>query len=92
METLQEWKLKPDRKIFAYCLITKHVHLIIAPGTQAERLILLSKRNAERQTYYFNTMVLRDDSGWREEFNRRDNPVDTLLTGTEISSKTFRKK
>ena len=41
-------------KIYAYCLMTNHVHLIIDPGDNSESLSLLMKRVVGRQTRYVN--------------------------------------
>lgn len=43
LETLQEWKSKLGCKVYAYCLMTNHIHLVINPGAQVENLGLLMK-------------------------------------------------
>lgn len=48
LENLNEWKQWLGCKIYAYCLMTNHVHLIIDPGSKATILALLMKRVAGR--------------------------------------------
>ncbi|MBA3005800.1 MAG: transposase [Proteobacteria bacterium] len=68
LETLQEWKSKLGCKVYSYCLMTNHVHLVIDPGSQVENLSLLMKRIAGRQTRYINTMENRSGSLWEGRF------------------------
>ena len=49
-DTLAEWKEKLGCKVYAYCLMTNHVHLVIDPGKDSENLALLMKRLAGRYT------------------------------------------
>ena len=48
---LLELKEKFGCKIYAYCLMTNHVHLIIDPGNTSNALSLLMKAVAGRQTW-----------------------------------------
>ncbi|MFT5657500.1 MAG: putative transposase [Gammaproteobacteria bacterium] len=32
IENLTEWKLKLGTKLYAWCLMTHHIHLIVEPG------------------------------------------------------------
>lgn len=34
LDTLREWKTVYDIKVYAYCLMTNHVHLVLAPPTR----------------------------------------------------------
>ena len=54
LDTLQEWKSELGCKVYAYCLMTNHVHLVVDPGNQSENLSLLMKRLAGRQTRFVN--------------------------------------
>ncbi len=44
LENLAEWKAKLGCKLYAYCLMTNHVHLIIDPGDDSTALGSLMKR------------------------------------------------
>ncbi len=48
LENLKEWKNNLGCKIYAFCLMTNHVHLIVDPGVEKENLGLLMKRVAGR--------------------------------------------
>ncbi len=50
LETLAEWKKTLGCKVYAFCLMTNHVHLVIDPGEAPETLGLLMKRVAGRYT------------------------------------------
>ena len=56
LDTLKEWKTRLDCRIYAYCLMTNHVHLVIDPGEDPDNLGRLMKRLAGRQTRYVNRM------------------------------------
>jgi len=73
LDTLQEWKAILGCKIYAYCLMTNHVHLVIDPGNQAENLSLLMKRIAGPQTRYVNKMETRSGTLWEGRF--KSSPV-----------------
>ena len=68
LDNLWEWKTELGCKIYAYCLMTNHVHLVIDPGDQAENLGLLMKRVAGRQTSYVNKMEKRSGSLWEGRY------------------------
>ena len=55
-------------KIYAYCLMTNHVHLVIDPGDDPESLSKLMKRVAGRQTRYANKFEGRSGSLWEGRF------------------------
>ena len=52
LDNLREFKTELGCKIYVYCLMTNHVHLIIDPGERIENPGLLMKRVAGRQTRY----------------------------------------
>ena len=62
LDNLREWKEKLGCRVYAYCLMTNHVHLIIDPGEKANNLAQLIKRLAGRQTRYVNKMEKRTGS------------------------------
>lgn len=68
LDNLQEWKTELGCKVYAYCLMTNHVHLVIDPGDTPENLGLLMKRVAGRQTRYVNKMENRSGSLWEGRY------------------------
>lgn len=50
MDNLREWKQALGCKVYAYCLMSNHVHLIVDPGSDPSALGLLMKRVSGRQT------------------------------------------
>lgn len=68
LETLKEWKEKLQCKVFAYCLMTNHVHLVVEPSVRAEDLGLLMKRVAGRYTRYINTKEGRTGTVWEGRY------------------------
>ena len=64
LDTLKEWKEKLGCKVYAYCLMTNHVHLVIDPGKDSANLALLMKRLAGRYTRYINKKEKRTGTGW----------------------------
>lgn len=68
LDNLQEWKNELGCKVYAYCLMTNHVHLVIDPGDEPENLGLLMKRVAGRQTRYVNKLEKRSGSLWEGRY------------------------
>lgn len=54
LNTLREWKAELGVKVYAWCLMTNHIHLILDPGNDTNSIALLMKRLAGRQTRYVN--------------------------------------
>ena len=67
-ENLIEFKKQFGCKVYAYCLMTNHVHLIVNPGKNPESLSLLMKRLAGRQTQYVNKLEKRSGSLWEGRY------------------------
>ena len=67
-ENLIDFKREFGCKIYAYCLMTNHVHLIVDPGKNPESLALLMKRLAGRQTRYVNKLEDRSGSLWEGRY------------------------
>lgn len=67
-ENLIHFKQEFGCRIFAYCLMTNHVHLVVDPGKNSESLSLLMKRVAGRQTRYVNKRENRSGSLWEGRF------------------------
>lgn len=75
LDNLREWKEKFGCKIYAYCLMTNHVHLIIDPGADERNLSMLMKRVAGRQTRYVNKMAKRSGTLWEGRY--KSSPIST---------------
>lgn len=67
-KNLIEFKKNFGCKVYSYCLMTNHVHLIVNPGKKPEALSLLMKRIAGRQTRYVNKLENRSGSLWEGRF------------------------
>jgi len=67
-ENLIDFKREFGCRIYAYCLMTNHVHLIVDPGKNPESLSLLMKRIAGRQTRYVNKLEDRSGSLWEGRY------------------------
>ncbi len=48
LDTLREFKYEYAIKIYAWCLMTNHVHLILEPNNEEESISKLMKRLAGR--------------------------------------------
>jgi putative transposase len=74
LENLTELKGKFDVRLYAYCLMTNHVHLLLVPA-QAASLASLLKALAGRQTRYVNRLEERSGTLWEGRY--KSSPVDT---------------
>lgn len=54
LNNLRKFKEELEVKVYAWCLMTNHVHLILDPGSNAKSIGLLMKRLAARQTRNVN--------------------------------------
>ncbi|MCX5976954.1 MAG: transposase [Coprothermobacterota bacterium] len=68
LKNLREWKDAYGCRIYAYCLMTNHVHLIIDPGEDERNLAYLMKRVSGRHTRYVNRLEGRTGSLWEGRF------------------------
>lgn len=75
LATLQEWKQTLSVRVYAYCLMTNHVHLILAPGPDPTTMGRLMKRLAGRQTRYVNRLEGRTGSLWEGRY--KSSPIET---------------
>ncbi|MCK4790981.1 MAG: transposase [Desulfobacteraceae bacterium] len=75
LDTLIEWKLVLGIKVYAYCLMTNHVHLVIDPGDEPDNLGILMKRLAGRQTRMVNILERRTGSLWEGRY--KSSPIQT---------------
>jgi len=67
-ENLVEFKHEYNCRIYAYCLMTNHVHLRVDPGDKPESLSLLMKPVAGRQMRYSNKIEKRTGNLWEGRF------------------------
>ncbi len=79
ISTLKEWKEELNIKVYGYCLMTNHVHLIINPGKEETNLGKLMKRLAGRQTRYVNHLERRTGSLWEGRYKSSPIETDTYL-------------
>jgi len=59
LENLREFKQQYGIKVYAYCLMTNHIHLLVEPSDDVSVLSLMMKRLAGRQAAYVNKMEKR---------------------------------
>jgi putative transposase len=79
LENLREWKDAYGCRIYAYCLMTNHVHLIIDPGEDERNLACLMKRVAGRHTRHVNRLERRTGSLWEGRFKSSPISADEYL-------------
>lgn len=75
VSTLQELKDRLRCKVYAYCLMTNHVHLVIDPGEEVANLARLMKRLAARYTRYINYVEQRSGTAWNGRY--KSSPIET---------------
>jgi putative transposase len=75
LDNLRKLKEKLACKVYAYCLMTNHVQLIIDPGKDAGNLAVLMKRIAGRQTRRVNKVEMRNGTLWEGRY--KSSPIST---------------
>ncbi|MDH3628946.1 MAG: transposase [Acidobacteriota bacterium] len=75
LRTLVEWKQQFKCKVFAFCLMTNHVHMVIEPGEDPTSLGRLMKRLGGRYTRFINRLEERTGTVWEGRF--KSSPIDT---------------
>ncbi|MBI5617936.1 MAG: transposase [Gammaproteobacteria bacterium] len=78
LETLKEFKDEFGVKVYAYCLMTNHVHLLLAPD-DATGIGKLMKRLAARQTRRHNRMEGRTGTLWEGRYKSSVVQTDSYL-------------
>lgn len=68
LSNLAEAKLKMSVHLYAYCLMTNHVHLIVAPGDDVSSVSVFMRTIAARQTRYVNRLENRTGTLWEGRF------------------------
>lgn len=75
LDTLSEWKVTLKVRVYAYCLMTNHVHLVLCPGSDTSSIAKLMKRLAARQTRKVNRLERRTGTLWESRY--RSSPIET---------------
>ena len=79
LDNLRLWKERLGIKVYAYCLMTNHVHLVVDPGATPSHLALLMKRLAGRQTRYVNKLEGRTGTLWEGRYKSSPIQAETYL-------------
>ena len=79
LDNLREWKEKFGCLVYAYCLMTNHIHLIIDPGNEEGNLAQLMKRVGGRQTRYVNKRERRTGGLWEGRYKSSPISADEYL-------------
>jgi putative transposase len=75
LDTLAEFRAELSIKVYGYCLMTNHVHLIVDPGDDPANLGLLMKRLAGRHTRRLNFIQNQSGTVWGGRF--KCSPIET---------------
>ena len=81
LNTLAECRKSLELKLYGYCLMSNHVHLLVDPGTEASNISALMKRLAGRHARRINLRNSWSGSLWESRF--KCSPIETdryLLT------------
>ena len=68
LSNIIEMKQKHDVRLYAYCLMTNHVHLIVEPGKDVASISRFMRAVAARQTRYVNKLNDRTGTLWDGRF------------------------
>jgi putative transposase len=79
LDDLRELKTLFDVKVYAFCLMTNHVHLLLAPGDSVAGLGQLMKGLAGRATRYRNKLEGRSGTLWESRYKSSVVQTDTYL-------------
>lgn len=75
LANLREWKQFYDVEVYAWCLMTNHVHLVLAPRREGAGVSGLMRRLSARQGRYVNRLERRLGTLWCGRF--RSSVIDT---------------
>jgi putative transposase len=75
LENLQDLKVECGIKVYAYCLMTNHVHLLLQPGEAITELGRFMKALSARMTRHFNRLEGRTGTLWESRY--KSSPVQT---------------
>ncbi|MHB1349285.1 MAG: transposase [Desulfobulbaceae bacterium] len=79
LDALKDWKARLGCKLYSYCLMTNHVHLVLDPGDQPENISLLMKRLAGRQARHVNRLEGRTGALWEGRYKSSPIQADRYL-------------
>ncbi len=79
LSTLEEFKDIYGIRVYGFCLMTNHVHLILQPGEEIAGLGQLMKRLAGRQTRFVNRQESRTGTLWEGRYKSSPIQSDTYL-------------
>ncbi|MCH2160071.1 MAG: transposase [Oleiphilaceae bacterium] len=79
LNTLEKAKKEFDVAVYSFCLMTNHVHLILAPKNRPECLSALMKKVSSKQTRYTNKLEGRSGTLWESRFKSSPIETDTYL-------------
>lgn len=79
LNDLRELKVVFGIKVYAFCLMTNHVHLLLAPGDSVAGLGQLMKALAARMTRYRNKLEGRSGTLWESRYKSSVVETDTYL-------------
>ena len=68
LDNLTEWKNQLGIRIYAWCLMTNHIHLVVEALSEVSNISLLMKRVNGRQSAYTNRLENRSGSLWEGRF------------------------
>lgn len=68
LENLIEYKAQYDVSVYAYCLMTNHVHLILEPRAEGSAISSLMRRLSARQARRVNRLERRTGTLWSGRF------------------------
>ncbi|MBI1920080.1 MAG: transposase [Geobacter sp.] len=75
LDNLREWKEHLGCRVYAFCLMNNHVHIVVDPGAREVNLALLMKRLAGRQTRFVNSRDRRSGTLWEGRY--KSSPIST---------------
>ncbi len=73
--TIRKWTREFRVKIYGYCLMTNHVHLLLDPGPDVTSLAKVMKRVSGKYTRRINRLRLRSGTLWGGRFD--SSPIQT---------------
>jgi putative transposase len=92
LDTLATFKGLLDIKVYAFCLMSNNIHLIVQPGEAIAELGRLMKHLAGRQTRFVNRQAARSGTLWEGRY--KSSPIETdadlLSPAAAMSSSTRR--
>lgn len=68
LTNLIEFKAHYDVAVYAWCLMTNHVHLVLSPRTHGHAISALMRRVSARQARYVNRLETRSGTLWEGRF------------------------